>query len=141
TADGRGEWVLVPTVPIAPGERQLTLEATDAHGATSRSKDTVALAVAPPTQTGGGSSVAVLLPGDASQPAQALQIPGARSGPLSLDTAEVDGQGRLMLSGHATPGATVNLYAANQAIGRVTADPSGKWSAVSARPPAAGKAA
>jgi nucleoid-associated protein YgaU len=138
TADARGEWVLVPDAPIPPGERQLTLDATDARGAVTRSKDTVALAVAPSSRPGGGA-VAVLLPGDASQPAQALQIPGARSGALSLDTAEYDGQGRLMLSGHAAAGATLNLYAANEPIGKATADATGKWTAVSPQPPPAGR--
>ena len=136
TADDRGEWVLVPAAPMTPGERQLTLEATDARGARTRSSDAVALAVAPPgTAAGGGAgTVAVLLPGDASQPAQALQTPNARTGALSLDTAEYDAQGRLMLSGHASAGATLNLYAANRPLGTTTADPAGKWSLVAAQP-------
>jgi nucleoid-associated protein YgaU len=137
TADDRGEWVLVPTNPITPGERQLTLEATDpATGAKTKSSDTVALAVAPPNS---GSTVAVLLPGNGSQPAQALQVPNARSGSLSLDTAEYGDNGKLMLSGHATPGATLRLYAENQLLATVTADSAGKWSSVSAHPQTAGK--
>jgi Bacterial Ig domain len=77
TADNRGEWVLVPTAPMIPGERQLTLEATDpASGAKTQSSDTVALAVAPTStgaagsgQASGSGTVAVLLPGNASLPA------------------------------------------------------------------------
>jgi nucleoid-associated protein YgaU len=141
TADDRGEWVLVPTSPIAPGERQLTLEATDpATGAKTKSTDTVALAVATPTQNAAGSggssqgTVAVLLPGNANEPAQALQTPNARSGNLSLDTAEYNGNGELMLSGHAAPGATLHLYADNQPLATVTADGQGKWSSVSPHP-------
>ena len=137
TADDRGEWVLVPANPITPGERQLTLEATDpATGAKTKSSDTVALAVAPPNS---GGTVAVLLPGNGSQPAQALQVPNARSGSLSLDTAEYGDNGKLMLSGHATPGATLRLYAENQLLATVTADSAGKWSSVSAHPQTAGK--
>jgi nucleoid-associated protein YgaU len=141
TADDRGEWVLVPTAPISPGERQLTLEATDpTTGAKTKSTDTVALAVANPgqgsTQSG---TVAVLLPGNANEPAQALQTPNAR-GSLSLDTAEYNDKGDLMLSGHAAPGATVQLYADNQSIGTATADSQGKWSAVTPEPQSGGKA-
>jgi nucleoid-associated protein YgaU len=137
TADDRGEWVLVPTNPMTPGERQLTLEATDpATGAKTKSSDTVALAVAPPNS---GGTVAVLLPGNGGQPAQALQVPNARGGSLSLDTAEYGDNGKLMLSGHATPGATLRLYAENQLLATVTADPDGKWSSVSPRPQTAGK--
>jgi len=140
-ADDRGEWVLVPTAPITPGERQLTLEATNPEtGAKTKSADTVALAVAPPATGGTGSgSVAVLLPGNANEPAQALQTPNSRGGSLSLDTAEYNDKGDLMLSGHATPGATVQLYADNQAIGKATADAQGKWSSVSPRPPGSAK--
>jgi len=141
TADDRGEWVLVPTAPITPGERQLTLEATDPKtGAKTKSADTVALAVAAPTQNGAGQgTVAVLLPGNASQPAQALQTPNARSGSLSLDTAEYNDKGELMLSGHASPNATLRLYADNQPIATVTADAQGKWSSVSPHPQSQGK--
>jgi nucleoid-associated protein YgaU len=137
TADERGEWVLVPSDPIAPGERQLTLEATDPQtGAKTKSTDTVALAVAPTQGTG---TVAVLLPGNANQPAQALQTPNARSGSLSLDTAEYGADGKLMLSGHAPAGVTLRLYADNQLVATVTADADGKWSSVSPHPQAAGK--
>jgi nucleoid-associated protein YgaU len=141
-ADDRGEWVLVPTAPVNPGERQLTLEATDpATGAKTRSTDTVALAVAAPTQGGSGAgTVAVLLPGNTGEPAQALQTPNARAGGLSLDTAEYGDKGELMLSGHATPGATLRLYADNQPVGTATADDQGQWSLVSPRPRSAGKA-
>ncbi len=132
TADNRGEWVLVPTNPMNPGERQLSLQATDpTTGATTKSADTVALAVAAPSQnTPGSGTEAVLLPGNANEPAQALQTPNARSGDLSLDTAEYNDKGDLMLSGHAAPGATLRLYADNQPIATVTANDQGKWSAV-----------
>jgi nucleoid-associated protein YgaU len=137
TADDRGEWALVPTAPIPPGESQLTLEATDpATGAKTRSSDTVALAVAP---SQGNGTVAVLLPGDNSQPARALQTPNGRTGSLSLDTAEYGEDGKLMLSGHATAGAKLQLYADNKLIGSATADDGGKWSSVSPRPSASGK--
>jgi LysM repeat protein len=143
TADDRGEWVLVPSEAMAPGERQLTLEATDpGNGNKIKSSDTVALAVAPLAPTGKGSSpgtVAVLLPGNANQPAQVLQTPNARSGSLSLDTAEYNDSGELMLSGHATPGATLRLYAQNEPIATVTADGQGKWASVSPRPKTSGK--
>jgi LysM repeat protein len=143
TADARGEWVLVPSEAMAPGERQLTLEATDpGNGNKIKSSDTVALAVAPLAPTGKGSSpgtVAVLLPGNANQPAQVLQTPNARSGSLSLDTAEYNDRGELMMSGHATPGATLRLYAQNEPIATVTADGQGKWASVSPRAKASGK--
>ena len=142
TADDRGEWVVVPTNPIAPGDRRLTLEATDpATGTKSKSVDTVALAVAPPNANPAANAnpaspgtVAVLLPSNANEPAQALQTPGGRNSGLSLDTAEYNSTGELMLSGHAKPGATLRLYADNRPLATVTADDQGKWSDVSAPP-------
>ncbi|MBV9555286.1 MAG: LysM peptidoglycan-binding domain-containing protein [Alphaproteobacteria bacterium] len=135
SADTRGEWVLVPSNRIAPGERQLSLEAIDpATGAKSKSNDTVALAVAPPPAAGmaGSGTVAVLVPGNANEPAQALQTSHIGGG-LSLDTAEVNARGELMLSGHASPGAALRLYADNQPLGTVTADAGGKWSSITPR--------
>jgi nucleoid-associated protein YgaU len=141
TADDRGEWVLVPTAPMAPGERRLTLEATDPKtGTKTKSADTVALAVATPTPSAPGQgTVAVLLPGNGNEPAQALQTPNAHSGDLSLDTAEYNDKGDLMLSGHAAPNATLHLYADNQPLATVTADAQGKWSSVAPRPQSQGK--
>jgi LysM repeat protein len=140
TADDRGEWVILPANPMPPGERQLTLEATDpATGAKTKSTDTVALAVAPPTANGAApGTVAVLLPGNSNQPAQALQTPNGRGG-LSLDTAEYNDKGQLMLSGHAPAGTTLRLYADNQPIGNAKTDDQGKWSSVSPRPGGPGK--
>jgi nucleoid-associated protein YgaU len=131
TADARGEWVLVPDAPLAPGNRQLYLEATGKEGGpVRRSADTVALSVTSPVAAGGRpSTLAVLLPGDADKPARVLQKPTLSEGqPLSLDTAEYDARKGLMLSGHAEPAAPVNIYAGDHLIGTVTADEAGKWS-------------
>jgi LysM repeat protein len=52
---------------------------------------------------------------------------------LSMDTLEYDDQGRIVLSGRATPGASVQIYAGNQPLATATADAAGKWSATSTR--------
>jgi nucleoid-associated protein YgaU len=140
TADQRGEWVVVPTAPIAPGDRQLALEATRPNGADPvRSRDVVGLSVPAPA-TGNKGAVAVLLPEDAAKPAQALQLPlpAPGAGPLRLDTAEFDGNDRLALAGHADPGARLNVYAGNRPLGTATADGAGKWSLTAPRPATTG---
>jgi nucleoid-associated protein YgaU len=132
--------VLVPAAPMPPGERQLALEATRPEGgAPVRSKDVVGLSV-PPAGAEKGTAVVVLLPADAAKPAQALQLPqpAPGTGPLRLETAEYGEGDRLMLSGHAEPGARLNVYAANQPIGTATADGTGKWSLALPRPAIAG---
>src|SRR3954470_19158450 len=139
TADQRGEWVLMPEKPIAAGERQLTLEATDPKtGARRSSKDTVAVAIAPAKSA--EPPLAVLLPGDPDQPARALQTPGntAGAGELSLDSADDNGRDRLVLSGRAPAGSRLKLYAGEQPLGTVTSDAQGRWSAVAPRPAIAG---
>ncbi|HEV8678721.1 MAG TPA: LysM peptidoglycan-binding domain-containing protein [Stellaceae bacterium] len=141
TADSRGEWVLVPTAPIKPGNRQLTLEATGPDGApVRRSNEVVALSVVRPTAAGGGapSAVAVLLPGDANQPARVLQEPAWASkveNLLSVDTATygAGAEQRLVLSGRAVPSARVKVYAGDRLLGTVTADATGRWSLASSQ--------
>jgi len=129
TADGRGEWVLVPDAPLAAGEHQIGLEATDpATGAKLPAAATVAVQVAPPASP--NPTVAVLVPDKDDKPARVLQQPGGQptAGALSIDTAEADGHGHLALAGHAAPGAAVNLYAGNDRLGTAAADGDGKWS-------------
>ena len=141
TADQRGEWVVAPVAPLPPGDRQLALEAVrPSGGAPVRSKDVVGLSVPPPAGADKGTAVAVLLPEDGAKPAQALQRPqaGPDAGPLGLDTAEYGEGERLLLSGHAEPGARLNVYAGNQPIGTATADPAGKWSLSAPRPAVGG---
>ena len=142
TADARGEWVLVPDAPLAPGNRQLVLEATGKEGGpVRRSNDVVALSVTPPVSAAGSSStLAVLLPGDADKPARVLQQPTLppEGQKLSLDTAEYGARNRLLLSGHADPGSRLNVYAGDRLIGTVTADSAGKWSLAAPHQPVGG---
>jgi nucleoid-associated protein YgaU len=132
TADAHGEWVLVPDAPIAPGSRQLSLEATGLEGGPARrSDDVVALSVTPPVSGARGpSTLAVLLPGDAHKPARVLQqpAPAPEGQGLALDTAQYGAHDRLVLAGHADPGARLNIYAGDRLLGTATADPAGKWS-------------
>ena len=79
SADSRGEWVLVPEAPIAPGDRQLGVEATGPHGGPrpplARCRRAVGGAARIRRQGGGTSTLAVLLPGEPGAPARILQRP------------------------------------------------------------------
>ena len=150
TADRRGEWVLVPDQPIRPGDRLLSLEAVNPEsGAAVRSDETVALSITPPTSGGKGeTALAVLVPRDGAGAARVLQrpdgssptAPGAADKPvaLSMDAADYDGTGRVVLSGRAGPGATVQIYLDNRLVATATADGAGAWSATTARTVAPG---
>jgi nucleoid-associated protein YgaU len=147
TADGRGEWVLVPEQPIRPGDRLLSLEASSPQGgAAVKSDETVALSVTP-TSPGGTAetALAVVLPRDSAGAARVLQRPvSASQSPadapgtekpagLSVDAVEYDEQGRIALSGRAAPGAKVRIYLGNEPVATATADAAGGWSATSAQ--------
>ncbi len=147
TADRRGEWVLVPDQPIGPGDRLLSLEASGPKaGATVKSDETVALSISP-RKPGGKeeTALAVVLPRNGNGAARVLQrpdgsLPSGQRTPsadkplaLSMDTLEYDDQGRAVLSGRATPGATVQIYAGDQPLATATANAAGEWSATSAR--------
>jgi nucleoid-associated protein YgaU len=147
TADRRGEWVLVPDQPISPGDRLLSLEASGPKvGATVKSEETVALSISPPKPGGKEeTALAVVLPRNGSGAARVLQrpdgsLPSSQGTPsvdkplaLSMDALEYDDQGRAVLSGRATPGATVQIYAGNQPLATATADAAGEWSTTSTR--------
>ncbi len=143
TADARGEWVLVPDAPIAPGNRQLSLEATGPDGGPPRrSDDVVALSVLRPSSPASKSSaLAVLLPGDANQPARVLQEPAWAASVqklLSLDTASYGSEHRLVLSGHAAPGAPLRVYAGDRLLGMTRADAAGHWRLAAPQPQSSG---
>ena len=138
TADRRGEWVLIPEQPIASGNRLLSAEASSPQGSTTvKSEETVALSISPvaPAKAAGETALAVVLPREGGHAARILQLPeGASPGKpnaLSTDTAEYDAEGRVVLSGHAAPGATIQVYLGNEPLATVTADAAGAWSAAS----------
>jgi nucleoid-associated protein YgaU len=140
TADRRGEWVLLPAQPIGAGDRLLSAEASNpGTGETVKSKETVAVSISPtpPAGRAGETALAVVLPHDGGGNARVLQLPdGALAGKansLSMDTAEYDQQGRVVLSGRAAPGATVQIYLGNEPFATVTADAAGAWTATSSR--------
>jgi nucleoid-associated protein YgaU len=139
TADRRGEWVLIPEQPIGSGNRLLSAEASSPqNGSTVKSEETVALSISPtaPAKAAGETALAVVLPREGGH-ARVLQLPeGASPGKpnaLSMDTAEYDAEGRVVLSGRAAPGATVQVYLGNEPLATVTADATGAWSATSSR--------
>jgi nucleoid-associated protein YgaU len=140
TADRRGEWVLIPEQPLGSGDRLLSAEASNQQGgATVKSEETVALSISPTVSVehAGETALAVVLPREGGHAARVLQLPeGASPGKpntLSMETAEYDTEGHVVLSGHAAPGATVQVYLGNEPLATVTADAAGAWSATSSR--------
>lgn len=135
-ADKRGEWVLVPQTPIAPGTHALTIVSRRADGTEVSSDQSVVVVVpergkdvAGNPASGTSGSLALAIPKDGKRAPVVLQTPGGiGDAQLSLDAIDY-GQagGNLGLSGRAPPGVEVRVYLGNKFIGRATADEKGIW--------------
>ena len=155
TADRRGEWVLLPSSPLAPGSRELSLTAR-LNGdsvqaervvvlvvpeATRDAPPAPAMAVAVPREGAGASTVLQAPPPTAAEtprggPAKAAPAPGGSStravpplppGGVSVETMDYDSAGRVAMGGRAQPGSAVQLYLDNILVGRAATDPDGHW--------------
>lgn len=135
-ADKRGEWVLVPQTPIAPGTHTLTIVSRRADGTEVSSDQSVVVVVpergkdvAGSPATGTSGSLAVAIPKEKTGAPVVLQTPGGiGNAELSLDAIDYGQAGRnLDLSGRAPPGTEVRVYLDNRFIGRATADEKGIW--------------
>ncbi|MBP2293531.1 LysM peptidoglycan-binding domain-containing protein [Azospirillum rugosum] len=149
TADGRGEWVLLPDQPLSPGSRELSLaeKAPGRADPTPADKVVVVMVPEPPPAQGGASSdqpigpLAVAVPRDGMGPSTVLQVPksdapatrglsGAPPAPpggVSVESMDYDAAGHVAMGGRAQPGSAVQLYLDNLLVGRAATDPDGHW--------------
>lgn len=121
-ADNRGEWVLAPTEPLAPGGRELTLSARGPSGAAPGAAS-VLLSV--PVRGAAPTPAVLVLP-----PAGEPQLLGAQLSPgtrLGLGTVDYDDRGSLRFAGTAPPNAPVRVYVDNVLAAEGAADPRGRW--------------
>lgn len=134
-ADSRGEFVILPSEPLAPGAHELSLRTRDGQGRERLGEESVVVmvpGVAPQTvaavpEAAVAAPVAVLLPQAA---APRLLQGGARigDGRLGLDIVDYDEQGAMRFAGTAPPGGTVRVYVDQHHAGDAIADGSGRWS-------------
>ncbi|HEV2547334.1 MAG TPA: LysM peptidoglycan-binding domain-containing protein [Stellaceae bacterium] len=137
-ANQNGEWVLLPTEPLAPGPHELSLDAR-APGASARSSEGVVALLIPerkpppgaaPTSQSPSDSVAVLVPRQGSGPARALQVPRGKSAKLTLDVIEYDGSGKVQLLGRSEPGARIDAALDQKPAGSAKTEAGGGWGLV-----------
>lgn len=133
TADARGEWAMVPDLPLPSGTQELRLsgvlqgkEAIPGHEAVT----VVVPNCAPGLPDPGEQAIAVLTPREGGSrlmqpPAPEGDVSAAKG--LTLDTVDYDERGQLLLSGRASPGTTVQIYLNNQPLGTAVADAKGRW--------------
>jgi nucleoid-associated protein YgaU len=137
TADGHGEWVLVPAEPLTPGEHQLGLTAHNKDGSSHNSDGVVAMMVPEHARGASDAPVAVLVPRQGGGATKALQLPPGKK--LGLDVIEYDAEGKVQLLGRAEPGSHINAYLNGKLAGGVIADGTGGWSLTLPQPVPEGK--
>ncbi|MBT4590148.1 MAG: LysM peptidoglycan-binding domain-containing protein [Rhodospirillaceae bacterium] len=135
TADKRGEWVFVPSSPLPPGSRQLSLKMINPDGSVISSESDVVLVV--PEK---GKDIAGKPTDEPSQPL-AMKVPTKPGGrleilqkpkadadiSLTIDAVDYDDSGQLDIIGKAPAEATVNLYLNNEFLGRGKSNDRGLW--------------
>ncbi len=135
-ADGTGQWVFLPSAPLDPGSRELTLSERTPNGAELKSDASVLLVVPDRQQREAANplpTLAVLAPDKPAEKGtlRLLQPPppvGLGSGAhLGLDVVQDDDHGAISFAGSAPPGAPVRLYVDNHRIGDAQADGTGRW--------------
>ncbi len=124
TADGRGEWVFIPTEKILPGTREYSLRARGPDGDELVSQNVVVMSV--PERDG---EILVVEQSRDGGRSRVLQGPGAPEGmgALTIDSIDYSAEGQFNISGKADPGSTVQVYLDNEFVGRATTDENGVW--------------
>jgi hypothetical protein len=123
-ADGRGEWLYVPSEPVAAGTRQFSLKAKMPNGKELMSETVVVMVV--PEHNG---EVLIVEQGRNGGNSRVLQGPNAEPGlaALAIEAVDYDAMGKFTVSGKADAGGTVQLYLDNKLVGKATADDKGAW--------------
>jgi len=139
-ANARGEWVVIPDMPLAQGSAEIDLKATLGNGNTKLLSRSVII-VDVPTNKGKmisrieeravgieGDTFAVLLPREGEGPIKLMQAPEAGNSDTSfmLDAIDYDNIGNVVLIGRSTPGAKVRAYVDGSEAG-VTTSVDGTW--------------
>jgi nucleoid-associated protein YgaU len=124
TADGRGEWVFLPTAPVPPGTRQFSLKTPGKDGAKDLFSEKVVV-MSVPERNGEILIVEQSRDGGRSRVLQGPNAPG--SGGLTVEAVDYAADGTFTLNGKADAGSTVQIYLDNEFIGRAVADAKGLW--------------
>jgi len=122
SADAHGEWLYLPTAPVAPGTRQFSLKTTGPDGKDLFSDKVVVMSV--PERNG---EVLIVEQSRDGGKSRILQGPTAAPGALAVESVDYGADGKFAVSGKAEPGATVQVYLDKDFLGRAVADSNGVW--------------
>ncbi len=142
-ADADGQWVAVPSRPLAAGGQELTLTTHGAGGSSTQSASPLIVVVpnaAKPSQPPAATAFALVTP--PGEMPRLLQAPGAQprnDGRLGLDIVDYDEHGAIRFAGAAPPRSSVQVYIDQHPVGLATADPHGRWTLLPSDTVAAGE--
>ncbi len=123
-ADGRGEWVFIPSQPLPAGTHELSLR-VDREGMPPLISEKIVVMSVPE----GEGDVLIIETARDGGTSRVLQAPSQqRPIDLSIETVDYDDEGRLFLSGQARAGNIVQIYLDNTFAGRAEVDSTGYWS-------------
>lgn len=135
-AGRRGDWVLIPQLPLTPGAQVLTLTMRLGEAGPQESMDSAIISV--PARPDGDVFVAVSRPGAPTRVMQqglgtvrSVILGGGTAAPgmgVHVAGIDLDPSGQAILSGRAVADRRVRLYMDDMLIGDVTAGPDGFWS-------------
>lgn len=139
-ADGKGDWVLVPPQPLAPGNTNLSVSSKTPDGKEQKSEKIVVIVVPERPADAGRTStatqpekkpLAVLVPREGEGATRVLQEPepgpGVGSDFLRLQVIDYDEAGNLSLGGKGKSDALLRAYLDNALIGEATVPADGNW--------------
>jgi hypothetical protein len=127
-ADDRGEWVFLPSEPLAAGARELTLSERNGDGLEIAGSGSVLLVVPERMPPGSVAQNPLAVLTNQNGTTRVLQGAGKRApGALGLDAVDYDDLGQLRFSGSAEPGARIRLHVDGRIAGETVADASGLW--------------
>ena len=134
-ADKRGEWVFVPDNHLSPGTRKLSLKMTGPSGVTRGSTSDLVIVIPEIDKNISGiktdnslKPLAIKIPEEPGGELELLQKPGPEASiPVSIDTVDYDGSGKLNIAGGAPSKSIINLYLNDKFLGRSISSKRGLW--------------
>jgi nucleoid-associated protein YgaU len=135
TADGNGEWVYLPTKPLDPGNRYLSLETTGPNGEILTSPDVVVLSVPERTDTGPlvaeertTEPLAIKMPRMGDGPSRLIQGDGPQKIEFDISAVDYTPAGRVIISGRVPDGDEVALFLDADPLGTTKGTAENRWS-------------
>lgn len=125
-ADKRGDWVLIPELPLQPGSQVLSLSSRLGVESPQASIDSAIINV--PARPDGDVFVAVSRLGKPTRIIAQGLAPITKAEGVQLAGIDLAPDGTALLSGHASPGRLVRVYIDNSVAGDAVAAGDGAWS-------------